>query len=159
MSLLRARQHPVQLGDAGKDGVRIQFGALIWRRRKDKIQILLVKSRRSKRWIIPKGWPVHGQTPVGAASREAWEEAGVKGRASSICIGLYSYMKLPRDSDIPFPCVVAVFPLEAREVADSYPEALERKRKWMSPKKAAEKLVSPELSQIVRRFDPKRLGL
>lgn len=159
MSLIRTRQHPVKLGRGGKGGVRTQFGALIWRQRKDRLQVLLVKSRRSKRWIIPKGWPMHGETPVQAAAIEAWEEAGVKGRPAPVCIGLYSYLKTPRDGDLPKPCVVAVFPLKARWVFDKYPEVHERKRKWVSQKKAASLVAEPELAQIIRHFDPKTYRL
>lgn len=158
MSIM-TKQHPVKLGQSAKDGVRTQFGALIWRIRKDKLEVLLVKSRRRKRWIIPKGWPMDGQTPVQAAAVEAWEEAGVKGRPAPICIGLYSYIKFPKTSEPPVPCVVAVFPLKARELFDDYPEAHERKRKWVKQKKAASLVEEPELAQIIRRFDPRRYGL
>ncbi|WP_460274194.1 NUDIX hydrolase [Celeribacter sp. ULVN23_4] len=147
------------MGRSRKDGVRTQFGALIWRWRKDKLQVLLVQSRRRKRWIIPKGWPMHGTTPVQAAATEAWEEAGIKGRPAPICIGLYSYTKFPQDSDEPLPCVVAVFPLKARWVFDKYPEAGQRKRKWVSAKKAASLVDEPELAQIIRHFDPKAYHL
>lgn len=153
------KQNPVKLGQSAKDGVRTQFGALIWRIRKDKLEVLLIKSRRRKRWIIPKGWPMDGQTPMQAAAVEAWEEAGVKGRPAPICIGLYSYIKFPKTSEAPVPCVVAVFPLKARELFDDYPEAHERKRKWIKQKKAASLVEEPELAQIIRRFDPRRYGL
>nr|WP_319247260.1 NUDIX hydrolase [uncultured Celeribacter sp.] len=157
MSMMRLGQHPVRLGRSGKDGVRTQFGALVWRYRKDKLQVLLIKSRRSKRWIIPKGWPMDGQTPMQAAAVEAWEEAGIKGRPLPICIGLYSYLKTAPEEGLPLPCVVAVFPLQARWVFDKYPEAGQRKRKWMSLKKAAARVHEPELAQIIRNFSPRRL--
>jgi 8-oxo-dGTP pyrophosphatase MutT (NUDIX family) len=159
MSMIRARQHPVKLGRSTKDSVRTQFGALVWRYRKDKVQVLLIKSRRRKRWIIPKGWPMDGQTPVQAAATEAWEEAGIKGRPAPICIGLYSYLKYPRDGQPPMPCVVAVFPLKARWVFDKYPEADQRKRKWVTLKKAVEMVDDPELAQIIRHFDPRHYRL
>ena len=159
MSMIRARQHPVKLGRSTKDSVRTQLGALVWRYRKDKLQVLLIKSRRRKRWIIPKGWPMDGQTPVQAAATEAWEEAGIKGRPAPICIGLYSYLKYPRDGQPPMPCVVAVFPLKARWVFDKYPEADQRKRKWVTLKKAVGMVDDPELSQIIRHFDPRHYRL
>lgn len=159
MSMMRARQHPVRLGRNAKDGVRTQFGALVWRWRKDKLQVLLIKSRRRKRWIIPKGWPMDGQTPVQAAAQEAWEEAGIKGRPAPICIGLYSYLKYPRNGEPPLPCVVAVFPLQARWEFDTYPEAAQRKRKWVSAKKASNMVDEPELAQLIRHFDPRAYRL
>ncbi|WP_344846731.1 NUDIX hydrolase [Celeribacter arenosi] len=157
MSPEKLIQRPVQLKKTGKTGLRTQFGALCWRVRKDQVEIALVKSRRRKRWIIPKGWPMHGMTPVAAASLEAWEEAGIRGQAMPICIGLYSYMKMPRDGSDPLPCVVAVFPLKARSCHDEYPECSDRKRKWVTCKKAAALVSEPELSQIIRRFDPSQL--
>ncbi len=159
VSVMRPRQHPVKLGRNAKDSVRTQFGALVWRWRKDKLQVLLIKTRRRKRWIIPKGWPMDGQTPVQAAATEAWEEAGIKGRPAPICIGLYSYQKYPRNGEMPMPCVVAVFPLKARWEFDKYPEASERKRKWVSQKKAAAMVEDAELAQIIRHFNPRHFRL
>lgn len=156
---MRAKQHPVRLGRSAKKGVRTQFGALVWRYRKDKLQFLLITSRRRKRWIIPKGWPMDGATPVEAATTEAWEEAGVKGRAVPICVGLYSYLKDLENGKPPLPCMVAVFPIKARWMFPKYPEAHERKRKWVSPKKAATMVEEPELAELLRHFDPKLYGL
>ncbi len=157
---MKSGQHPVRLGAEGKQSVRTQFGALIWRvSPKGKLQVLLVKSRQRNRWIIPKGWPIHGQTPVQAAATEAWEEAGVRGTVAPVCVGLYSYMKYLRDTEMPLPCVVALFPLKAKSLAKSYPEAEVRKRKWMSLQKAASKIDTPELAHIIAKFDPKRYGL
>ncbi|MEL7345614.1 MAG: NUDIX hydrolase, partial [Pseudomonadota bacterium] len=73
--------------------MRTQFGALCWRIKNGETRILLVTSRRTKRWILPKGWPLHGATPAKAATREAWEEAGARGKARPICLGIYSYLK------------------------------------------------------------------
>ncbi|MBT8416205.1 MAG: NUDIX domain-containing protein, partial [Silicimonas sp.] len=76
MSLTRIKQRPLRLADGGKRDVRTQFGALCWRVVNDKVQVLLITSRRRKRWILPKGWPMDEATPVEAAQTEAWEEAG-----------------------------------------------------------------------------------
>jgi 8-oxo-dGTP pyrophosphatase MutT (NUDIX family) len=147
----------MRLLGATKMGVRTQFGTLCWRIRNNKVQVLLVQTRRRKRWIVPKGWPMEGQTPAKAAATEAFEEAGVIGKVSPICIGLYSYTKYPRQSDEPLPCMVAVFPLKAEKTLKDYPEKGQRKRKWVSPQKAAEMASVPELGQILRNFDPSTL--
>ncbi|SLN50342.1 NUDIX domain protein [Aquimixticola soesokkakensis] len=141
-----------------KRDVRTQFGALIWRIKDGKVQVMLVTSRGQKRWIIPKGWPMKDETPARAAAIEAWEEAGVAGKTAQICVGLYSYVK-DIDDKHALPCMVAIFPLKAGRLATHFPEEGQRKRKWFSVKKAASKVAEPELAQIIARFDPARLGL
>lgn len=141
---------PVRTSGHGKRGVRTQFGALCWRMRGGKPEVLLVTSRRTKRWIIPKGWPMNGETPTKAASQEAWEEAGVKGEASGQCLGIYSYLKDIDGADLPV--IVAVFPVEVHKQKAKFPEARERKVKWMRPKRAAKSVAEPELRDILRSF-------
>ncbi len=139
-----------------KRDVRTQFGAICYRVRKDKVQVLLITSRRTGRWVIPKGWPIPGATPSKSAEREAWEEAGVVGTPSTVCLGVYSYTKHD-EGPSPLPCVVAVFPIKVRKLDDKFPEAGERRRKWCGLKKAAALLQEPELIQMIRHFDPRQL--
>lgn len=150
-------QSPLRLGGAAKRDTRTQFAALPFRVQKKELQILLLTSLDTKRWIIPKGWPMDGKTPAEAAATEAWEEAGVKGVVSDLCVGLYSYSKSISDG-VSLPVVVSVFPIEVSKLADDFPEAGQRKRKWLSPSKAAARVDEPELKQILRSFDPTRLG-
>ncbi len=153
MTIRQPKQRPVRLLDQTKRDVRTQFGALCWRRKNGEIQFLLITSRRQKRWIIPKGWPVDDATPSEAARTEAWEEAGVEGRVTPICLGIYSYNKgLPEG--VTMPCVVAVFPLEVRKQRSGYPEKADRRRKWLPRKKAAKLVDDPELANIILGFDP-----
>src|SRR3954470_23354950 len=73
---------------------QIQYAALPYRRRADgAMEILLVTSRETKRWVIPKGWPIKGRRPHVAAAREALEEAGLVGRVDKEPIGTYRYNK------------------------------------------------------------------
>ncbi|WP_413720035.1 NUDIX hydrolase [Silicimonas sp. MF1-12-2] len=153
MSLARMKQRPVRLVDGDKRAVRTQFGALCWRVKNDKVQVLLVTSRQRKRWILPKGWPVDGATPVEAAEREAWEEAGVTGKAKPVCVGVYSYVK-DINSEDRLPCVVAVFPVKVKKQHADWPEKSERRRKWMSLKEAAKAVDEKELTAILSGFDP-----
>lgn len=156
MSIAKTKQRPLRLADASKRDVRTQFGALCWRRNKDDLQVLLITSRRTKRWILPKGWPMDGATPIEAAQTEAWEEAGVTGKATPVCLGIYSYSK-ELEAKTRLPCIVAVFPLKVTKSEKSWPEAKERKRKWFSLKKAASLVDEPELATIIRHFDPLKL--
>ena len=154
--MARTTQSPIRLTAGQKRGVSSQFGALCYRIKNGKVQVLLITSRGAGRWLIPKGWPMDNATPVEAAAQEAFEEAGVEGKASSVCLGIYSYTK-GLDDDDTLPCIVAIFPLKVKRLLKSYPEADQRKRKWFSRKKAAARVSDPELGQIIRSFDPTRL--
>lgn len=155
VTALSVNQQPMRLAGVVKRDVRSQFGAIPWRIHDGRVEFLLITSRRTKRWILPKGWPMHDATPAEAAATEAYEEAGVTGDASNVAIGFYSYRKLFEGDDLPI--VVAMFPLRVRKVLKEWPEQAERKRKWVTRKKAASLLQEPELRQIVRNFDPRHL--
>ena len=153
MSVTKVKQRSLELADFDKRDVRTQFGALCWRRHKGELQILLVTSRRSKRWILPKGGPVDGATPSGAAQAEALEEAGAVGKAKTNCLGIFSYTKEISDES-QLPCVVAIFPLKVKKLEDDWPEKADRERKWFTQKKAANMVMEPELAAIIRAFEP-----
>lgn len=96
-----------------------------------------------------------GVTPGESAAQEAWEEAGVKGEVDQRPLGLFSYVK-ETENDLDLPCVAMVYGVRVKSLSKAYPEMKERKRKWMSRKKAAAAVDSPELSRILRDFDPRR---
>lgn len=150
------KQLPLSLGRAKKADVRTQFAALCYRVNNDKVQLLLVTSRGTRRWIIPKGWPIDGKTPGDSAAQEAWEEAGVIGRANQRPLGMYSYNKQMGDDD-GMPVAAMVYAVKVKTLRKDFPEAAERKRKWVSPKKAAKMVESPELARILRDFNPRFL--
>lgn len=153
MSIIRLKQAPLRMQYARKRDVRSQFAALCYRIKNDDVQVLLVTTRESKRWIIPKGWPVPGETPAEAAMTEAFEEGGVVGTAFNVCLGLYSYTK-EMETGEDLPCAVSVFPVKVKKLKRVYPEAHERRRKWFSLKKAALRVREPELRKIIKHFDP-----
>lgn len=139
-------------------GVAMQYAALCYRRGgKGKIEVLLITSRDTGRWVIPKGWPIPGSDAPGGAAQEAWEEAGVKGTVAGPCIGLYSYDKVA-DGGRLMPTVVAVFPIRVAKLAGRWPEKGDRKRKWFSPAKAATKVAEPELAALIAGFEPAALS-
>ena len=157
MNVAKLKPRPVRLASASKRDVRTQFAALCWRRRRDSIQVLLVTSRRTGRWVIPKGWPMDGLTPTEAAAQEAWEEAGAKGRVTDDCLGVFTYTKALEDND-DLPCAVAVFPMKVKKTASTWPEVENRRRKWFSLKKAAARINEPDLQRILLTFDPESLS-
>ena len=150
------KQLPISVGGAKKSDVRAQFAALCYRVVKDKVQVLVISSRGTGRWILPKGWPMDGKTPAEAALQEAWEEAGVIGKVVSAPLGLYSYQKV-QDHAHDFPCIAVVYAVKVKSLSKDFPEAGERRVKWVGRKKAAKLVDEPELSQILRDFDPRKL--
>ena len=150
VSLIRFKQSPLRMRAAQKRDIRTQFGALCYRIQNEEVQVLLVTSRTSRRWIIPKGWPVRGLKSNEAALKEAWEEAGVKqGNAENRPEGSYTYQKR-LESGWSFPVETLVYSVEVNEMSDEYPEREERTRKWVSADEAAEMVDEPELQQIFR---------
>lgn len=153
MSLIKMKHPALRMEGSQKREVRTQFAALCFRVQEGRTQVLLVTSRNSKRWIIPKGWPIEDNTPAEAAATEAFEEAGVEGKTFNICLGLYSYTKFMGKDDDDLPCAVSVFPVKVQKVHKDWPEAGERSRKWFTLKKAASLVREPELRKIIKNFD------
>lgn len=134
-----------------------QFAALPYRRSKGgKIEILLVTSRETRRWIVPKGWPISGVEPYNLAALEAMEEAGVTGKVEEKSIGAYRYEKKRADGSIVL-CTVDTYALEVRERMPVWPEQDERERKWFGLEEAAEKVQEPELRALIKKL-AKHLG-
>lgn len=132
----------------------VQYGALPYRvEANGDLRILLVTSRGTRRWIIPKGWPMKYRRPHKAAAQEAFEEAGVTGRSDKRPIGAYEYDKMT-DEGISIRCVVTVFPLEVRKVGQRWPEENQRERQWFSRGEAAELVDEPELQALLRSYRP-----
>ena len=130
---------------------RPQYAALPYRRRADGgIEVLLITSRETKRWIIPKGWPAPGLTPHDSAKNEAIEESGVVGQISERSIGFYHYTKLVAGTAVP--CKVEVFLLEVEEQLISWPEEGQRHIQWFELQDAGEAVQEPELSAIIRNL-------
>ncbi|HEY6632157.1 MAG TPA: NUDIX hydrolase [Rhizobiaceae bacterium] len=135
----------------GKAPRRLQVAALPWRRKGDGVEVMLITSRDTGRWVLPKGWPEAGENLCDAAAREAGEEAGLSGSISRREIGRYFYSKM-RSCGEEIPCEVLVYPLEVDKVADKWQEKRERKRKWVSPLDAARMLNEPGLCKVIAAF-------
>src|SRR6266478_3937304 len=136
---------------------RVQYGALLYRLSAGfRPQFMLVTSRETRRWIIPKGWPKKGKLPHHSAAREAFEEAGVVGAVAKRSVGSFTYEKRLKNGGAVV-CEVRVFPLQVRRQNKQWPEKPERVVKWLSASQAAEKVKEPKLSAIIlrlaRRYD------
>jgi 8-oxo-dGTP pyrophosphatase MutT (NUDIX family) len=101
---------------------RVQYGALPYRLSAgSRPQFMLITSRETRRWVIPKGWPKKGKSPRYSAAREAFEEAGVVGAVAKRTIGSFSYEKRLKNGGVVV-CEVCVFPLEVRRQNKQWPE-------------------------------------
>jgi len=129
---------------------RIQVAALCYRENDSGKDVLLITSRGTGRWILPKGWPIDGLGGAEAALQEAWEEAGVRAaRIEKTPVGYYEYAK-ELDSGGIAPVVTQVYLTEVTELAGGYPEETERVRKWVRPEEAANMVQEPGLREILR---------
>ena len=136
---------------AAKRASGIQYAALPYRVCGDSIEILLITSLTTHRWIIPKGWPMNGHEPWACAAREALEEAGVSGEIEKTAIGYYHYFKQVKNS-VEVPCKVDIFPLKVTRERKTWPEKDERKRRWRALPEAAATIEEPELRRAILKF-------
>ena len=129
----------------------IQYAALPYRLEGRRLSILLITSRETRRWVIPKGWPMPGLKPQDAAATEAAEEAGVLGEIADQPLGSYHYMKVQKGK--PARAVqVIVFPLRVTGQMEDFKEQAERKLRWFSPHEAASRVAEPSLQRLIREF-------
>lgn len=121
-------------------------------------QVLMITSRGTGRWIIPKGWTMRDRSLAEAALQEAWEEAGVRASEARE-IGSYRYDKLPDDGEgPPIPVEVRSFLVPVLELAEDFPEQGQRTRRWMPPSEAATLVAEPELAALLRSLDAPNLS-
>lgn len=130
-----------------------QVGAICYRKSSGRLRILLVTSLTTRRWVIPKGWPMEDHSLSEAAAIEAFQEAGVAGVVSESSVGHYKYVK-DRDRKNETRCRVHVFPLEVTRVFNHFDEKGRRRRKWVSVKEARRRVREPGLKRILADFDP-----
>lgn len=128
-----------------------QFAALPYRSVRDRLEVLLITSRETRRWIIPKGWAEKGTEPHDMAAREASEEAGVRGKVWQQPYATYSYEKhLTAKQSVE--CHVTVYLLEVEQELEDWPEKGQRERRWLSPSQAALEISESGLVGMLLRL-------
>jgi len=132
---------------------RVQYGALPWRMRDGTLEVLLLTSRGTGRWVVPKGWPHDAFSSAHSAAQEAWEEAGIRGTVTREPIGSYRYDKT-RDEGGSVECVVYVHALEVKEQLDDWPEKGQRELQWFPRDVAAGNVDEPELRDLILCYGP-----
>ncbi|WP_306151888.1 NUDIX hydrolase [Roseovarius sp. MMSF_3281] len=129
-----------------------QVAALCLREGPHGPEVLLITSRDTGRWVLPKGWLMEGKTALEAAQLEAWEEAGVKSaKTADHPMASYAYDKRLDDGYVT-PVHVQVYKMDVTEIIDIFPEARERTREWVTPAEAAQMVDEPGLQSIFRQM-------
>ncbi|MDP1026583.1 DUF47 family protein [Sphingomonas sp. KR1UV-12] len=130
-----------------------QIGALPYRIAAGGVaEVMLITSRDTGRWVVPKGNPMAGLAGHEAAALEAWEEAGLRGFACAAPLGDYAYTKRQRRG--PVAARVALYPLAVTAQAADWPERRERDTRWFSLPDAAKAVAEPDLSALIAGFRP-----
>ena len=130
----------------------IQYGVVPLRLDGDTIRVLLVTSRETRRWVVPRGNPIRDLSPAESAAQEAFEEAGVRGALSPTPLGSYRYDKRRKSGAI-VATEVQLFALAVLEELESWPEQGQRERRWFRREEASEAVDEPELKQLLREVD------
>lgn len=118
------------------------------------LEILLITSRDTGRWVVPRGNPIIGKSPAESAAQEAFEEAGIVGPVDPEAIGCYSYEKRRRVG-IAVPAVVHLFRMSVAEERDDWPEKAQRGRRWFAAGEAAAAVHEAELARLIRGLSQK----
>jgi 8-oxo-dGTP pyrophosphatase MutT (NUDIX family) len=131
---------------------RGQSAALPWRRSPTgEVEVMLITSRDTRRWVIPKGWPIKGLNSRGTAAQEAFEEAGLIGQIAKKPIGTFHYDKRLRSGRVQH-VRVTVFPLQVTEERAVWPELGQREKLWVAPAQAGAMVDEPELQTLIVAF-------
>jgi len=147
-----ARTSNLHVGNS-KTCDRVQFAALPFKYGEDgRPRVMLLTSRETKRWVIPKGWPMHGRKPHEVAAQEAFEEAGLLGTiVGKRPIGSYHYGK-QISADYSIQCEVSVFLFLVERQLDDWPEKAQRETRWFNPSDAYTLVDEGGLAGILRRM-------
>lgn len=127
-----------------------QVAVLPYRELGSVLEILLLTSRQTRRFVIPKGWPMKGRTDWEAAALEARQEAGLRGEVDREPLGSYSYWK--RLKTIFVPVTVTVYGLRVTEELEQFREQDQRERAWVSPQQAQMLVDEPHLISLIAAF-------
>ncbi len=120
-----------------------QSAVIPLRRRDGELEILMITSRKKKRWVLPKGVIEPDLSPPASAAKEALEEAGIEGSVAATPVGTYRYRKWGGT------CTVEVYTMEVKTVHPTWEEDF-RDRQWLTPEEAASRVDEDELRRILR---------
>jgi 8-oxo-dGTP pyrophosphatase MutT (NUDIX family) len=151
--LHKERQQSMKKSKGGVGETRVQVAAVPVRHTGEgNLEVLLVTSRTTRRWIVPKGWPIKGLDDNDAAAREAYEEAGVVGRIGKKPVGRYTYWKRLDDHFVL--CEVKLYRLAFERQLENWAEQSQRRVHWFSRQDAADLVDEPGLKTLIAGLEP-----
>jgi 8-oxo-dGTP pyrophosphatase MutT (NUDIX family) len=137
---------------AEENGLIQQYGVIPHRAGADgKTEILLITSRETRRWVVPRGNPIEGLSPPLSAAQEAFEEAGIFGDVEIDPLGRYRYDKRRPSGDVD-EAEVELFAMRVVEILDEWPEKAQRERRWFSQEEAAAAVDEADLAALIEAF-------
>ncbi len=119
-----------------------QSAVIPYRRGKEGLEVLMITSRKKRRWVVPKGIREPDLSAAASAAKEALEEAGVEGQVAARAMGSYHYRKWGGT------CDVEVYAMEVRTVHEAWDESF-RDREWVPLKQAAARVEEDGLKRII----------
>ncbi len=128
-----------------------QVAVLPYRERDGELEFLLMTSRQTKRFVLPKGWPMKGKDDAKAAAVEAEQEAGLVGEVAAEPHGSYSYWK--RLKTIFVPITVSVYPMRVTDERKKFRESNQREKAWVKPGHARMLVDEPDLITLLASFE------
>ena len=131
--------------------IQVQYGALPWRRTSDGVEILLITTRNTRRWIVPKGWPDKALDAHECAAHEAYEEAGVIGDIAGGDLGAFTHRKQLKSGQM-ITCRIHVFALEVTDACTDWTEKDQRDTRWCSVAEALKLVGDSGLRRIIEKF-------
>ena len=148
----RSVSRAVSMASATRQKLFRQSGVIPYRHRSDgQLEVLLITSRRSGHWIVPKGLVEPDMTEHDSAAKEAREEAGVAGTIGTRAVGSFEYEKWGGV------CHVSVFDLHVTGELDAWPEKGQRHRQWVTVAEAVKRVKIEDLARIIEGL-PARLA-
>ena len=132
-----------------------QAGAIPYRIVEGQVVFLMITSRRSANWVFPKGSIEKGQTPAETAAREAFEEAGIRGKVGDAPVGAYLH---PRNNEEESMVRVQLFPMLVTEQLDTWPEEPQRFRHWALLPQVKSLMASRKAARIAAEFSRRILS-
>ena len=144
------------LAAATTEEAKQQIAAVPVRRgNRGEIEVLVISTRGSGRWTVPKGWPMNGRSDAEAAAQEAYEEAGVRGTVMTQPIGTFAYAKRRNERQT---LLVTVYRLDVTHQVRRWRERGRRKLRWLPAPDAADCVAWRGLADIIRSLEATRAG-
>jgi phosphohistidine phosphatase len=120
-----------------------QSAVIPYRCNEGTLEVLMITSRKKKRWVMPKGVIEPELCARTSATKEALEEAGIEGSVSDAPVGTYRYKKWGGI------CRVHVYVMRVKKVLEKWEES-HRDREWVSLQEAVERTEEEDLRNLIR---------